>query len=119
MRQKRVFIGLAALGLLVASVIVVGVAYAQQDSDQDRNPPSTPDQTTPDPDAPDDTPSPAPGTTPGPRPTPGPSTNPTPSNQGETLMEAGGPTDGPVPLMPNGGCPREYSVERGGGCYLQ
>jgi hypothetical protein len=33
------------------------------------------------------------------------------------LLEAGGPTDGPVPAMPGGGCPKEYPVERGGACH--
>jgi hypothetical protein len=34
------------------------------------------------------------------------------------LLEAGGPADGPVPIMPGGGCPEEYPVERSGGCYV-
>jgi hypothetical protein len=33
------------------------------------------------------------------------------------LLEAGGPTNGPVPTMPGGGCPKEYSFERDGACY--
>ena len=33
------------------------------------------------------------------------------------LLEAGGPTSGPVPVMPGGGCPEEYPVERSGACY--
>ncbi len=36
---------------------------------------------------------------------------------GNTLMEAGGPQDGPAPRMPGGGCPGEFPVERGDGCY--
>jgi hypothetical protein len=41
------------------------------------------------------------------------------TGQAETrrLLEAGGPTDGPVPVMPNGGCPKEYPVERSGACH--
>lgn len=35
------------------------------------------------------------------------------------LMNAGGPVSGPVPLMPAGGCPEEYPVERGGACFTQ
>ena len=35
---------------------------------------------------------------------------------GTVLMEAGGPEDG-APRMPGGGCPREFPVERGNGCY--
>jgi hypothetical protein len=33
------------------------------------------------------------------------------------LMNAGGPSSGPVPVMPDGGCPREFPVERNGACY--
>ncbi len=33
------------------------------------------------------------------------------------LMDAGGPSSGPVPLMPGGGCPIEYPVEHDGACY--
>ena len=33
------------------------------------------------------------------------------------LLEAGGPTSGPVPLMPDGGCPREFPTKRDGVCY--
>jgi hypothetical protein len=54
------------------------------------------------------TPSPAPKT-----PTPDPAL---PPNDG-TLMNAGGPTTGPVPMMPNGSCPRELPVKRNGACY--
>lgn len=34
------------------------------------------------------------------------------------LLEAGGPFSGPVPLMPDGSCPREYPVLKDGTCYL-
>ncbi len=34
----------------------------------------------------------------------------------ETLFESGGPEDGPLPLMPGGGCPPGYA-ERNGACY--
>jgi len=33
------------------------------------------------------------------------------------LLEAGGPTSGPLPLMPDGGCPREFPKMRDGLCY--
>jgi hypothetical protein len=34
------------------------------------------------------------------------------------LLKAGGPQEGPVPLiMPDGGCPREYPVKSGNACY--
>jgi hypothetical protein len=35
----------------------------------------------------------------------------------KTVMDSGGPKNGPVPRMPGGACPDEYPVERGGGCY--
>lgn len=44
---------------------------------------------------------------PPPRPTPG---------QGE-LFKAGGPSEGPMPLMPDGGCPKEFPLQRGGVCF--
>jgi hypothetical protein len=34
-----------------------------------------------------------------------------------SLLEAGGPTSGPVPLMPDGGCPRKFPTMRDGLCY--
>jgi hypothetical protein len=33
------------------------------------------------------------------------------------LMRAGGPANGPVPLMPDGNCPVEFPTERSGACY--
>jgi hypothetical protein len=33
------------------------------------------------------------------------------------LLEAGGPSTGPVPPMPSGGCPVEFPVQREGACY--
>lgn len=67
------------------------------------------------------TPSPAPKTpSPAPKtPSPAPKTptpDPDPPNVG-TLMNAGGPTTGPVPMMPNGSCPQELPVKRDGACY--
>jgi hypothetical protein len=38
-------------------------------------------------------------------------------NTSENLLEAGGPEDGPVPLMPGGGCPQEFPLQRGESCY--
>lgn len=34
-----------------------------------------------------------------------------------TLLEAGGPQSGPVPIMPGGGCPDEFPVQKEGACY--
>ena len=33
------------------------------------------------------------------------------------LFNSGGPPHGPVPLMPDGGCPAEYPAKRDGLCY--
>ncbi len=33
------------------------------------------------------------------------------------LFDAGGPTIGPVPLMPDNSCPPEYPVKQNGACY--
>jgi hypothetical protein len=33
------------------------------------------------------------------------------------LFDSGGPENGPVPLMPDGGCPVEYPTQRGDLCY--
>ena len=38
-------------------------------------------------------------------------------NRYGNLLEAGGPSSGPVPLMPNGGCPREFPSMQNGACY--
>jgi hypothetical protein len=34
-----------------------------------------------------------------------------------TLFDAGGPTGGAVPLMPDGGCPAEFPIRQDGACY--
>ena len=34
-----------------------------------------------------------------------------------TLLDAGGPTSGPLPLMPDGGCPQEFPTMRDGACF--
>lgn len=39
------------------------------------------------------------------------------ATSGAGLIEAGGPADGPVPLMPGGICPTEYPVENARGCF--
>jgi hypothetical protein len=66
-----------------------------------------PPSTTPRPTSPPPTPSrtPAPSPSPPPEPNPG------------TLMNAGGPTEGPAPRMPDGSCPKEFPQERSEACY--
>lgn len=62
------------------------------------------------------TPPPAPKT---PSPAPkAPQPSPPPNPDSGALMNAGGPTAGPMPLMPGGGCPKEFPVARGGACYV-
>lgn len=34
----------------------------------------------------------------------------------DPLLQAGGPANGPMPLMPGGGCPKEFPVEENGAC---
>lgn len=34
-----------------------------------------------------------------------------------SLLEAGGPSEGPAPKMPGGGCPPEFPLERADGCF--
>jgi hypothetical protein len=60
-------------------------------------------------------PSPTPEPT---RPEPTPSPSPTPPPNPD-LLEAGGPTMGPAPLMPGGGCPKEYPIKRADACYTE
>ena len=63
-------------------------------------------------------------------PTPDPKASPTPdpasaspapdpqrSSDRENMLDSGGPEFGPVPLMPDGGCMKEYPIKRKGGCY--
>lgn len=33
------------------------------------------------------------------------------------LLQSGGPTSGPLPLMPDGGCPAEFPTKHAGLCY--
>lgn len=36
----------------------------------------------------------------------------------DSLLKAGAPETGPVPLMPDGSCPKEYPLQQGGSCNL-
>lgn len=53
----------------------------------------------------------------GPIQVPGDIQQPGQQQQAGQLMNAGGPADGPMPLMPDGGCPAEFPVEKNGSCY--
>lgn len=45
------------------------------------------------------------------------SASPEADERDEGLMRSGGPGDGPVPLMPDGGCPVEFPRMQNGLCY--
>jgi len=72
------------------------------------SPSPTPEPTTP----PPATPEPAAKPKPAPPPNPAPQQNP-------DLFDAGGPTIGPAPLMPDGSCPKEYPRKRADTCYTE
>src|SRR3954447_7358633 len=59
------------------------------------------------------TPPPAPKTPTPPSPPP----PPLPSPPSAPPFNAGGPSGGPVPLMPDGSCPKEFPQERDKACY--
>ena len=60
--------------------------------------------------------SPSPETTSTASPSPS-AASPSPNQRRGSLMDAGGPSAGPVPLMPGGGCPEEYPVRHQEACY--
>jgi hypothetical protein len=70
----------------------------------------SPQKTSPSP-PPQKTTPPAPPTRPAPPPPPRPTPAPAPP------FNAGGAEAGPVPLMPNGSCPKEFPVKQGRACY--
>lgn len=76
-----------------------------------------PKTTPPSPPPPSTTPRPTPPPPPSPPRPPAPSPSPPPGPNPGTLMEAGGPTTGPAPRMPDGSCPKEFPQERSGACY--
>jgi hypothetical protein len=39
------------------------------------------------------------------------------NDSSQRLLEAGGPEDAPVPLMPSGACPKEFPVQKGETCH--
>jgi hypothetical protein len=100
-------------GFVLATVamflwLVVDTETEVQAQSEGTSPPKTTSPAPKTPTTPSKTPSPAPKT-----PTPPP---PPPPSSG-SLMKAGGPETGPVPVMPNGGCPREFPERRDDGCY--
>ena len=59
---------------------------------------------------------PSPTATSSPTPTSSPSPSPAP-RPNRNLLNAGGPSNGPVPLMPDGSCPQGFPVQHNGLCY--
>ena len=45
------------------------------------------------------------------------SPSPKPPQESRNLFASGGPTNGPVPLMADGGCPAEFPAKRNGLCH--
>jgi endonuclease YncB( thermonuclease family) len=83
---------------------------------------TTPEPTTPEPTTPEaTTEATTPATTPAPAPSPPPERLNRPERPRErgSLMNAGGPSEGPVPVMTDGECPKEYPDEHSGACYAQ
>ncbi len=101
-------VGLALMALVL--VLIWGmletptVAGAQGGPDEPapKKSPATPPKTSP----------PTPKT-----PSPDPPDAPDSSPDSGTLMNAGGPERGPVPMMPDGSCPQELPVMQDGACY--
>jgi micrococcal nuclease len=85
--------------------------------------PTTPQQTTPETTAPQAaTQEPTTSQPAAPKPTTPQPTTPQPAPPAtplgdRTVLDSGGPEYGPVPLMPDGGCPVEYPKQRGEVCY--
>ena len=73
----------------------------------------------PPPPPPSPSPPPDPSPSPNPVPNPSPSTapNPPPGPRSVPQFKAGGSQTGPAPLMPNGGCPKEFPVKEDGACH--
>ena len=103
---------------------LVDTAYAQNEDepiieenpDEPGSPPGQP-KSPGEPTSPGGQPKTNPTTTPPPPPPPRPTPPPPPPpSQGE-LFKAGGSSDGPVPELPGGGCPKEYPVQRGDACF--
>ena len=127
------FVGVCGLTALVLLLSLGETAIVQDDAKNAAFQPKTPPPTPSSPQTGEDSKSgartpPGPGgsqsqaggaqakTTP---PAPKTSTPPAPRPNSGTLMEAGGISDGPAPKMPGGGCPEEFPIERGDGCYLE
>jgi micrococcal nuclease len=81
----------------------------------------TPEDPPPEPPPPQPPPAPPPSSPPPPNPVPNlppsPAPDPPPSPRPVPQFKAGGSQTGPAPLMPNGGCPKEFPVKEDGACH--
>ena len=118
-------VGLVLMALLVVGMIwgmlqtptFAGAQATNQETTQKTNEPGGAIQTAPKtPAIPPKTSLPPPPTTPN-TPSPDPPDAPDSSPDSGTLMNAGGPERGPVPMMPDGSCPQELPVMQDGACY--
>ena len=123
MRRNGLVLGAVLVVLLLAAGIGLRVdwvplpsAEAAQSSPQPKSPSPSSQSTTPGSSSQSKSPSPSPQPK-TPDPTSSSSPSPRPTADDGTLMNAGGPTAGPVPLMPGGECPAEFPVRNGGACY--
>ena len=110
----QILLWLAVVSLLVFAVFAVRAAREAPPTVEAQQT-TTPTTASPAP----TTASPAPTTTTAsPTATASPSPSPAPTDSGDdNLFKAGGPSNGPVPPMPDGGCPVEFPEMRNGACY--
>jgi hypothetical protein len=85
-----------------------GYAYSTSNTSPSSAPPSSPSPSSAPPSSapPSSTPSSSASASPSPRP-----------QKTPDLLDAGGPTKGPVPLMPNGDCPAEFPTKHQDHCF--
>lgn len=109
MRRNGLVLGAIFAVLLLVAGISLHAAWepipfaeaAQPNPNPQPKTPSTPPKTPPAPPKASPSPTPPPSSSPG----------------DGTLMNAGGPATGPIPLMPGGECPVEFPVQSDGACY--
>ena len=107
MESRLIARNIALLGLVVVTVcLLLWLVLKPESQAQEPQPNDQPK------DQPNDQPK---GPQPNDRPPQRPPQPPQPDS--DTLLEAGGATSGPAPLMANGSCPTEFPNMRDGACY--
>jgi hypothetical protein len=112
-RRNGLVVGAVFAVLLLVAGISLHAAWEPIPFAEAAQPDPSPQPKTP-PDPPKTPPAP-PKAPPSPTPPPNPQASSRPGDG--TLMNAGGPGTGPIPLMPGGECPVEFPVQSGGACY--